>query len=172
MKLTKEISDKIIEAWQYGAASSCQFAMSEIDRFVNAILNKETIEIEEDGLTINNLIEFLIWKNKNWLFKQISVCNNLSTEKKIDLINEVISRFNLTRITFLETDPNNHYFNLTLKNEIGKFQLHLGKITNMDDIPAYTINVKNLNFKMNLELHVEFENGKSHSFKFQRFEIK
>jgi len=172
MKLTKEISDKIIEAWQYGAASSCQFAMSKLDRFVNALLNKETIEIEEEGITIKNLIEFLIWKNKKWVFQQISICNNYSVDKRIDLINEVLSKFNLTRIKFLETDPNNHYFNLILKNEVGEFQLHLGKITKMDNIPAYTINVKKLDFIMNSGMQIEFENGKNYSFEFQRLDIK
>jgi hypothetical protein len=172
MKLTKELSDKISEAWQYGAASSCRYAMSQLDQFVNALLNGGRIQIEEESLTINDFSEFLIWKNKKWIFQQIPVCNSLSTEEKRGLINELVSQFNLTRIKFTETDPNNHYFNLTLKNVTGEFQVQLGKITNMDDIPAYTINVKELDFKKNLELYVEFENGKNSSYQFQRLNIK
>jgi hypothetical protein len=172
MKLTKEISDKINKAWQYGGATSCQFAMSQLDHFVNTLINGGSIQIEEDNLIIHDFSEFLVWKNKKWIFQQISVCNRLNTSEKIDLINKIVPQFNLTRVKFTEIDPNNHYFNLKLKNETGEFQIYLGKLINMDDIPAYTINVKSLDFKKKLELIVEFENGKKTSFQFQSFEIK
>ena len=172
MKLTKEISEKINEAWQYGAASSCRYAMNELDKFVNELLKGKNIEIQNENLIINDLKEFLIWKNKNWVFQQITICNNLSIEEKVDLINDVVSKFNLTQIKFTEIDTNNHYFNARLSNNNDLFQVYLGKMTKMNELPNNTINVESVKFYKNSELYLKIMNGKSYTFSFQKLEIK
>jgi len=149
MVLTKEISDKIIEAWQYGAASSCRFAISQLDKFANRLLLGQSVTIEEGNLIIQNLSEFLIWKNKNWIFKQIKICNNLSQSGKIDLINKLVTDYNINKIQFVETDRNNHYFDLILKSEKGEFQLSFKVISDLDIIPTISTKINYLIFLNN-----------------------
>jgi len=52
MKFTKDISDKINDSWQYNSTSTCIWATTEMDKFVIAVINGESIEIEEDNLIV------------------------------------------------------------------------------------------------------------------------
>ena len=171
MKLTKEISDKINDAWQYNSASTCIWAMNEFDQFVIAIMNGEHIEIEEDNLIINNLLDFIQWKNKKWNFSQISILDKMPNEKKIELINQLINDSKISKLKFNETNPNNHNFNLTLINDTGSFQIHLGKVNNIALIPAYTIEIRQIKFDK-AKFKCEFSNGVSRAFEYEAIEIK
>jgi hypothetical protein len=171
MKFTKEISDKINDAWQYNSASTCIWATNEMDYFVTAIMRGEHIEIEEDNLVINNLVEFIQWKNKKWIFSQISILDKMPNEKKIELINQLISDSRINKIKFNETNPTHHYFSLTLINDTGRFQVYLGTTNDIDLIPAYKIDVEQIKFDKAIFKCV-FSNGVSREYKYEIFEIK
>jgi len=122
-------------------------------------------------LIIENLVDFMHWKNKKWIFSQISILEKMAKKEKIDLLNQMISDYKISKLKFEETDPNNHYFSLTLINDAGKFKIHLGKISNMDMIPAYTIDVKQIQLN-ETKLSCLFTDDLYREFEYEKIEIK
>lgn len=172
MKFTKVISDKIEDAWQYNSASTCQWAMFELDKFVDELLNDESVEVENENITFNSLSDFVIWKNKKWILGQISICNNKTIQDKIYIINTLIHNLKVERVKFNETDPNNHRFHILLTSNSGKFQIYLGKVSDIELLPAYTIEINSINFSMDNQIDINYKDGQKRNFKFEFLEIK
>jgi hypothetical protein len=171
MKLTKELYDKIIEAWNYNAAASCDWAQREIDFFVNGLISGLSLEIEENNQIIKNLPEFIIWKNRNWILKQISVCNDFSKDKKIEIINELNFIINANKIKFNETNPHENCFNISLQSGNDSFNVYLGKLTELDDIPAYTLDITKIIFEKN-SIQIDIDSDRKMKFNFEKLEIR
>jgi len=95
----------------------------------------------------------------------------MTNKEKIGLLNQMISDYKISKLKFEETNPNDHYFSLTLINDTGKFQIHLGKINNIDMIPAYTIDVKQIQLN-ETKLICLFTDDLYREFEYEKIEIK
>ena len=146
MKLTKEIRDKISDAWQYNSAGSCRAAMAELDKVTDALLRSNKVEIDEENIVLNNLSEFIIWKNKKWDLGQIPILTNKDIIITISLVNKLIADTKAQRIKFIETDQNNRRFEINIISDDGQFRVQLGNVKNFENLPCYTFNIELLMF--------------------------
>ncbi|MES2593535.1 MAG: hypothetical protein V4608_16750 [Bacteroidota bacterium] len=146
MKLTKDSKTKISDAWQYNSAGTCRAAMSELDKYVDALLNSDTVEVDDENIILRNFSEFIIWKNKKWDLGQIPILTNKEINNLIPIINKLITDTKINKIKFNEIDPHNRRFRINIISEEGQFSLDLGNIKNFENLPCYTFKVADLKF--------------------------
>ena len=185
MILTQEIRNKIDEAWSYQAATSCGWAMSELDRFAVAALYKGKIEVEGYSSEINNLKDFFVWKKQDFGMSQIPVLRGIPYDRLIDIVNGLIIEFSIDHIVLKETDVNNHYFQLKFCCQTGGFDVEIGKILNNERLGEKIEKWKSLkmifitekHYRLTYEIEINkflgLGNGvKKKSFEFNRLEIR
>jgi hypothetical protein len=153
MILTRELRDKIDDAWSYQAVSSCRWAMDQLDKFALTVLNNGKIEVEGCHCNINNLKDFFIWKKQDFGMSQIPVLRTIPYERLIDIINGLIYDFSIDQLSLKETDVNNHFFHSKFYSEIGEFDLEIGQIKSSDRFDGSTKRFKNLRFYFINEKH-------------------
>lgn len=146
MKFTKESRNKISEAWNYNSAGTCSYAIAELNRYVDALLKSENVEIEDENIVLHNLGEFIIWKNKKWDLGQISILTEKKNTFIIELLNNLIINCRINKVKFIETDPNNRRFGINLISDEGQFSVYIGNVENYEILPCFTFNVESLKF--------------------------
>jgi hypothetical protein len=178
MRLTKESRIKISDAWQYNSAGTCLAAMSELDKYADAILNSDSVEVEDENIVLNSLADFIIWKNKKWDLGQIPILTNKEVKYLIQLLNKLVIDTNSNKIKFIETDPNNRRFQVNIISDEGQFSVDLGNVTNFENLPCYTFKVDKLKFNFiadkNFEMTYVFSehNNNEMTILFNELELK
>lgn len=172
MVINEETIKKIEDAWQYGAASTGQFAMREMDRFTDCLIRGNSIFVEMDNLHLSSLLDFVVWKNKRWILSQISICNSQIFSEKINTINKLIAEFKPNKAKFIETDANTHSFTVTLYSDYGSFKLFLGELKELDSVPAYTVNIDAFTVNIDYDLELSIKNGTKRKLLFTNLELK
>lgn len=144
--LTKNTLEKIWEAWSYQGASSCSWAMSELDKYSIIPLYGGQLEIEGQtgNMSVDNIKDFLFWKNSDFRVKELSTLRYKGTADLAGLINRITASGNFTRAFLKRLDNNNQYFDLRLIDSDREFSLELTLADTDDRFKEFTINALNL----------------------------
>jgi hypothetical protein len=144
--LTKNTLEKIWEAWSYQAASPCSWAMSELDKYSIIPLHGGQLEIEGQtgNLSVDNIKEFLFWKNSDFRVRELSTLRYQATADLAVLINRIAASGNFNRAFLKRLDNNNQYFDLRLIDSDREFSLELTLADTDDRFKELTINAMNL----------------------------
>lgn len=144
MILTKESRINIKDAWQYNSAGSGSAAMTELDKYADALMNSESIEVEDEITVLRSFADFIIWKNKDWVLGQIPILTNKEVIYLIPFINKLILDTKANKIKFIETNSINRMFRLNVITDEGHFNIDLGNVINFENLPCYTFGVDDL----------------------------
>ncbi len=142
--LTNETLEKIGEAWSYQAATSCSWAMSTFDKYSIIPLHGGVLEIETNKgkLIINNITDFLFWKNKDNRVKELSTLNFKGTNEKIKILNSILHNSDFKIIELRKTSNAGDYWDLSPVNSRGKFHIALIKTDQLPNSNEETLEIK------------------------------
>ena len=176
--LTHETLDKIGEAWSYQAATSCNWALSTLDKYSIIPLQGGDLEIETNygKLKINNIIEFLFWKNKDNRVNELSTLNFKTTDAKIKILNSIFHNSDFKNIQIKKASNDGNYLDLTPINSQGKFRIALIKTDQLPNFNEETLEIKTfeINYESpdNIIVTIIKSNGQELRIKSKSIEIK
>lgn len=146
MKLTTETKAKIEDAWTYQAASSCSWAMSELNTFALVALHNGLVQVENYTVDITDLKTFLIWKSREVILSEIPILNCEPPIKLIRIVNSLVEDFAVSSIILRESDANNRYFSMKLSGQEGYFNLDIRRNKTAARLMKETTKISNLVF--------------------------
>lgn len=185
MKLTTETKNRIEDAWTYQAASSCGWAMSELNTFALVALRNGLVQVENYTVDITNLKTFLIWKSQEVIMAEIPILRREPPTRLIRTVNSLVKDFAVSSITMREVNENTHYLTLKFSGQEGYFNLDIGRAKTAPELLKEPTEVSNLAFtcvseqQFRLSFRINRENGSTFfsqseeiSFDFNQIEIR
>lgn len=171
-KLTQDTIDEIAYWWDYDYPSAGMAALKMIDKYSSLVLNNVEIYIEPDNIIIDNLLDFLIWKNKVEKLKDITIVNTTnSIVEKIEIVNSLFKKNKLHNLSI-----NKFETELTFYNGDDKFRIEVGKIIDTEncdfnDFSFSELSLEFITYYVYKFKFVQKENNKI-SFKCDRLGLK
>ena len=170
--LTKEAINKIVDYWNYDFPSAGMASLKMIDEYAFLTLKNKSVLIESKNNAIDNLLDFLIWKNTIEELKPISVINQTnSLVEKVEIINSLFNENKLNNVKINEYETE-----LTFYNGTDKFRICIGKIREKNnlEIDKFSFSKLTIKFISYYDYLFDFEqiNGNKISFKCNELSLK
>jgi hypothetical protein len=163
--LTKKRIDEIWEAWAYGAAGSCKWAISELGDYMIASYSGQKVLIENDNLIIDNYLDFIDWKINN--LSEIPILTDIEQIALISVVKELNIRngYNFCKIIELKlSDLGFSYIqilNLTSR-KILRIEMSVHDKLNFPELD-FEFNNLELIYGFDKKIRLKFEINKTHS---------
>lgn len=130
MILSTEVVNSIVNNWNYDFPSAGMAALREIDSYAESVLAGKEVIIPQENLKINDILDFLTWKNNQKGLADITVFNNRSLLDKAALANSLVSD---KRIDTLTVENNSR--KLVFQGSGRRFIIDTTKIIRGDVLP-------------------------------------
>jgi len=155
MKLSGQLQGYIKDAWAEQSASSCYWAIGQLNQCAFAVLEHQNIEIENYSEKVNSLQSLLIWKKQTPGVSEIPILR--SHANLVDIVNSMIDTFKIHAIKLKARDLNNGYY-FQLIGTRGGFDISVKGISNCS-FPCEKISV--------IDLRIIHVNSYHHKFTYQ-----
>jgi hypothetical protein len=130
MILSTEAVISIVNNWNYDYPSAGMAALREMDSYAESVLTGKEVIIPQESLVINDILDFLTWKNNQKGLADITVFNERSLLDKAALANSLVTD---KRIDTLTVDNNSR--RLVFQGSGRRFIIDINKIIRGDVLP-------------------------------------